>query len=73
MNRADSSPKTLIVIAKSGVRVCLAVDEVVGPVETAVTPMESVLPKVTGLQGVAVLKSGGLALVPDLSRLLSNR
>jgi hypothetical protein len=73
MARGDSSPKTLIVIAESGTRACLAVDQVVGPVETAVTSMESVLPKVTGISGVALLKSGGLALVPDLSRLLSSR
>ncbi len=72
-NRGSLSPKTLMVIAESGARVCLAVDEVVGPVETAVTPMASVLPQVTGLSGVAVLKSGRLALVPDLSRLLSDR
>ncbi len=72
-SRGNLLPKTLMVIAESGARVCLALDEVVGPVEAAVTPMASVLPQVTGLTGVAVLKSGRLALVPDLSRLLSDR
>jgi chemotaxis protein histidine kinase CheA len=70
MPREDSSANTLMVISQAGTRICLAIDEVLGPVETAVTPMNTVLPKVTGLVGVATLDSGGLALVPDLSRLL---
>jgi len=70
MVRDDSSASTLIVIYESGVRVCLAIDEVVGPVEATVTPMDSVLPKVTAVVGVAALDSGGLALVPDFGRLL---
>lgn len=61
---------TLIVVSESGTRLCLAVDEVLGPVETRVTPMETILPKVTGLLGVATFESGGLALVPDLSRIV---
>lgn len=70
MPREDSSANTLMVVSEAGSRVCLAIDEVMGPVQTTVTPMSTVLPKVTGLTGVATLDSGGLALVPDLSRLV---
>ena len=70
--REQSSSNTLMVISEAGSRVCLAIDEVMGPVETTVTPMNTVLPKVTGVTGVATLDSGGLALVPDLSRLVGN-
>ena len=65
-----SVANTLIVVSESGTRLCLAVDEVLGPVETGVTPMAAILPKVTGLLGVATFESGGLALVPDLSRIV---
>jgi hypothetical protein len=64
----NSSPGTLIVIARSGRRVCLAVDEVVGPVKATVTPLDRVLPDATAAVDVASLESGGLALVPDFSR-----
>jgi CheW-like protein len=68
--RSDSSPGTLIAISESGKRVCLAIDKVVGPVETTVTPLECILPDVTSIVEVASLESGGLALVPDFSRLI---
>ncbi len=73
VDRAGLSAKTLIVISRSGMRACLAIDELVGPVQVAVTPIASVLPRVTSLTGIAVLKSGRLALVPDLPRLLASR
>ena len=71
--REDSEAAKLLVISESGARVCLAIDEVVGPVETKVTALEGILPRVTGLVGVATLESGGLALVPELSRLLPSK
>lgn len=70
MPREDSSANTLMVVSEAGTRVCIAIDEVMGPVETTVTPMNTIFPKVAGLKGVATLDSGGLALVPDLSRLV---
>lgn len=70
LKRRDSSAATLLAVSESGKRVCLAIDDVVGPVETTVTPLEHVLPGVTSIVGVASLKSGGLALVPDFSRLV---
>lgn len=70
ISHEETVAKSLLVVAESGTRVCLAIDEVLGPVETVVTPMATILPKVTSLLGVATLDSGGLALVPDLSRLV---
>ena len=64
--REDSSANKLIVISESGTRVCLAIDRVMGPVEASVTPIDTILPNVTGITGVVSRASGGLALVPDL-------
>lgn len=63
------SPTTLMVVALEGLHVCLAVDEVVGPVDASLAAIPSALPEVRGMTGVAVLQSGGLALVPDLANL----
>ncbi len=65
----DSSAGTLIVIAAAGRRVCLAIDEVVGPVRASTTTLARVLPGVVHTVDVATLESGGLALVPDFSLL----
>lgn len=66
---ADSSAGTLIVIAAAGRRVCLAIDEVVGPVRASTTTLDRVLPGVVHTVHLATLESGGLALVPDFSLL----
>ncbi|MHB8901169.1 MAG: chemotaxis protein CheW [Thermoguttaceae bacterium] len=68
--RTSVRPNTLLVVTAGGTRVCLAIDEIVGPLQSPLLPMESILPGVTLLKAVAVLKSGRLALVPDLARLL---
>ena len=67
--REGGSPKTLMVVASEGHRVCLAVDEVVGPVDASLAAIPSALPQVPGITGVALLSSGALALVPDLANL----
>ncbi len=67
--RGGGSPTTLMVVGVEGLHVCLAVDEVVGPVDASLAAMPSAFPEVRGMTGVAVLQSGGLALVPDLANL----
>jgi len=65
----DSSAGTLLVIATAGRRVCLAIDEVLGPVKASVTTLDRILPGVPHAVDMATLESGALALVPDFSRL----
>ena len=66
----QDGPQNLVVVQYGGKRAGLAVDSLLGEIQTVIKPLGQIFSQVQGISGSTILGSGAVALILDIPRLM---